>query len=166
MLFRSNFSKAPRVASFEKAEEVRIPLDRYFSRDALKVKSDWLTYDGLVRERARLAAAPVAPGKEQEAARERMKLEIVLQDKINLAVAALSFAVVGVPLGIRVSRRETSANLGVAVALLVGFYLLTAAVKSLDRHPEYRPDLLLWLPNLLFLALGRSEEHTSELQSH
>jgi lipopolysaccharide export system permease protein len=27
-------------------------------------------------------------------------------------------------------------------------------VKWLDRHPEYRPDLLLWLPNLLFLALG------------
>ena len=32
--------------------------------------------------------------------------------------------------------------------------LLIVAVKMLDRHPEYRPDLLLWLPNALFLGLG------------
>jgi lipopolysaccharide export system permease protein len=28
------------------------------------------------------------------------------------------------------------------------------AVKVLDRHPEYRPDLLLWLPNILLLGFG------------
>jgi lipopolysaccharide export system permease protein len=38
--------------------------------------------------------------------------------------------------------------------LVLSFYLLTVVVKSLDRRPELRPDLLIWLPNLLFLALG------------
>ena len=28
------------------------------------------------------------------------------------------------------------------------------AVKALDRHPEYRPDLLLWVPNLAIIAVG------------
>jgi lipopolysaccharide export system permease protein len=78
----------------------------------------------------------------------------VVQDKYNLALAAFSFALIGVPLGIRVSRRETSANLGLALALVLGYYFLSVMVKWLDRHPEYRPDLLLWVPNLLFLALG------------
>jgi lipopolysaccharide export system permease protein len=149
-----DFSRAPRLASFEKAEELRISLDRYFGRDGVRVKQDWLTYEGLQQERARLAAKPVEPGKEKEAARERMKLELVVQDKFNLGVAAFSFALIGVPLGIRVSRRETSANLGVALGLVLGYYFLAVLVKTLDRHPEYHPDLLLWLPNLVFLGLG------------
>ena len=65
-----------------------------------------------------------------------------------------AFALIGVPLGIRVSRRETSANLGLAVGLALGYYVLTVMVGWLDRHPEYHPDVLLWLPNVIFLSLG------------
>jgi lipopolysaccharide export system permease protein len=59
-----------------------------------------------------------------------------------------------VPLGIKVSRRETSANFAIAVALTLTYYVMTLAVKVLDRHPEYRPDLLLWVPNIILLTLG------------
>jgi lipopolysaccharide export system permease protein len=31
---------------------------------------------------------------------------------------------------------------------------MTMAVKVLDRHPEYRPDLLLWLPNIILICVG------------
>jgi lipopolysaccharide export system permease protein len=83
-----------------------------------------------------------------------MKVRLTLQDKFTTALAVLTFALVGVPLGMKVSRRETSANLGLAVALALGYYFLTVMVNWLDRHPAYRPDLLLWLPNLLFLLLA------------
>jgi lipopolysaccharide export system permease protein len=53
-----------------------------------------------------------------------------------------------------VSRRETSANLGLAVGLALSYYFLTVMVGWLDRHPELRPDLLLWVPNLVFLCIG------------
>jgi lipopolysaccharide export system permease protein len=53
-----------------------------------------------------------------------------------------------------VSRRETSANLAVAVLLALGYYFLIVVVGWLDQHPEYRPDLLLWVPNILLLGLG------------
>ena len=78
----------------------------------------------------------------------------------DIGVLTLSFfllfigALIGVPLGIKVSRRETSANLGVAVLLALGYYMLTVSVTWLDRHPVYRPDLLFWLPNAIFLILG------------
>ena len=44
--------------------------------------------------------------------------------------------------------------LGVAVLLALGYYMLTVSVTWLDRHPVYRPDLLFWLPNAIFLILG------------
>lgn len=149
-----DFSKSPKAPSVDKIEEVRLSLDRYFGKSAEKMKDDWLTYDGLKAKRARLAAAAVPPEKTKEHARAQIKLALIFHEKWNLALAVFSFALIGVPLGIKVSRRETSANLGVALALVIGFYLLTAAVKSLDRHPEYHPEILLWVPNALFLGLG------------
>ena len=149
-----DFSKSPKAPSADKLEEVRLSLDRYFGHEGVHVKTDWLTYAQLQAERVRLAAQTPPPEKARDASRERMKLELVWHDKLNLSLSVLSFALIGVPLGIKISRRETSANLGLALGLVLGYYVLTVMVKWLDRHPEFRPDLLLWLPNLLFLALG------------
>ena len=41
-----------------------------------------------------------------------------------------------------------------AVALTLTYYVMTLSVKVLDSHPEFRPDLLLWLPNIILLTLG------------
>jgi lipopolysaccharide export system permease protein len=149
-----DFSKSPKAPSAAKLAEVRISLDRYFGHEGVHVKPEWLTYSELQAERARLAAQTPAPADVKEHARAQMQLELVLQDKLNLSLAVFSFALIGVPLGIKVSRRETSANLGLALVLVLGYYILTVMVKWLDRHPEFRPDLLLWLPNVIFLALG------------
>ncbi len=149
-----DFSKSPKAPTAGRLEEVRLSLDRYFGHDSVNIKQEWLRFGALQKERARLAAETPPPDKVQEHARERMALDLVLNDKINLSLAVFSFALIGVPLGIKISRRETSANLGLALVLVLGYYLLTVAVKWLDGHPELRPDLLLWLPNVAFLALG------------
>ena len=149
-----DFSTPPQVASFEQSEQMRFGLDSVFGRAAVYQKQQWMTFAELRAERTRLAAQPVPLGKSKEVARARMKLELIIQEKYNLAAAVLAFALIGIPLGIKVSRRETSANLGIAVLLALGYNLLTVMVGWLDRHPEYRPDLLLWLPNVIFLGLG------------
>ncbi len=150
-----DFSKSPKVASIGESKEIRISLDSYFGRNLERMKDDWLTYDQLRAKQARLAEEPPpSPEKAPENARARMKLAMIVQEKMNLSLAVFSFALIGVPLGIKVSRRETSANLGLALGLVLGFYLLTVVVNWLDRHPEYRPDLLLWLPNVLFIGLA------------
>lgn len=151
-----DFSKSPKAPSAEKVEEVHLSLDRYFGHEGPRVKREWLTHEQLQAERARLDALPLPAEKDKAkvALKERMQFAIVYHDKVNLALAVFSFALIGVPLGIRVSRRETSANLGLALALVLSYYMLTVMVKWLDRHPEYRPDLLLWLPNVIFIALG------------
>jgi lipopolysaccharide export system permease protein len=152
-----DFSKSPIAPAVQLAGDdmPRFPLNEYLGRNQERTKQEWLTYAQLREEEAKLAAQPPPPPeKAEEAARTRMKLALVIHEKFNLSLAVLSFALVAVPLGIKVSRRETSANLGLALLLVLGFYMLTVMVKWLDRHPEYRPDLLLWLPNVIFLMLA------------
>ena len=152
-----DFSQAPPpFSSFGISEPRRLSLDQLFHRNSVAQKLQWMTYGQLRAEEIRLAAVPVPADRDaaKEQARARMKVAFTVQEKFTLAFSMLSFALIGVPLGIKVSRRETSANLGVAVMLVLGYYFLTTAVSWIDRHPEYRPDLLLWLPNLIFIGIG------------
>jgi len=149
-----NFAEAPYVASFGQSDPVRLSLTKFYGAHGVHQKPQWMTYAELRAEQARIAGEPVAPAQTKRHATDAMKLALVIQEKFTLALAVFSFAFIGVPLGIKVSRRETSANLGVAIALALGYYFLTTMVGWLDQHPEYRPDLLLWVPNAIFLALG------------
>ncbi|WP_082782683.1 LptF/LptG family permease [Cephaloticoccus capnophilus] len=144
-----DFSKPPLVGTFERTEQVRLPLDSIFARRSVRQKLKWLSYSELRRR-----AAEISQNATPEGLRQKMELRLVIQEKQQNALAILSFALIGIPLGIRISRRETSANLGIAVALSLGYYFLTVAINWLDRSPELRPDLLLWLPNLLCLGLA------------
>jgi lipopolysaccharide export system permease protein len=111
-----------------------------------------MTYGELEAEKARLEAAPVKAGAERPHERDIMNVSLAIQDKINWALAVFSFTLVGVPLGIKVSRKETSANLAVAVLLALAYYLFVVIVGWVN--PAYRPDILLWVPNLVLLSLG------------
>lgn len=149
-----DFSKSPKAPSVDRAEEVRLSLGGYLGHRVYREKPEWSRYGELQLRREALERTPPEPGKESEVARAKMKLAMIIQEKTNMALAVFAFAFLAVPLGIKVSRRETSANLGVAVLLVLSFYILLTLVKSLDRHPELRPDLLMWAPNVLFIALG------------
>lgn len=71
-----------------------------------------------------------------------------------MSFSVFSLALLAVPLGVTIQRRETSANLAVALVLSLGFYLLVIVAGWFERKPEWRPDLLVWIPNLLFQGLG------------
>jgi len=150
-----DFANSPPIGNSESYGPVHLSLNTIFARGSLRPpKAQWMTYAELQAERERLQAAPTPPGGARDHDQAVMKITLTIQEKFTTAAAVLSFALIGVPLGIATSRRETSANLGLAVALALGYYFLTVMVGWLDRHPEYRPDLLLWLPNLIFAGLG------------
>jgi lipopolysaccharide export system permease protein len=149
-----DFSQPLRVNTFTQIDPFRLSLARYFGVQTVHQKLQWMTYPELMSEKARVEGEHVAPGAEAQHARSLLKVKLTIQDKFNLALATFSFALVGIPLGIKVSRRETSANLGVAVALALTYYFLDVMVGWLDQHPELHPDYLLWVPNVVFLGLG------------
>ncbi len=121
-------------------------VDDLFSKRKARTKYAWMTYDQLKAEQARLVAAG-----DQEA---QLKLSIAMNEKGSSAIAVLAFALLAVPLGIKVSRKETSANLGVALLLVMGYYFLQVVVSWLENSPQLRPDLLMWVPAVIFLGLG------------
>ena len=149
-----DFSQPLRAPTAGQVDPIRLSMARYFGTKTVHQKLPWMTYGELKAEKARLELAPVPPDGARQRARDIMKVRLTIQDKINTALAIFTFAFAGVPLGIKVSRRETSANLGIAVILALAYYLFVVVIGWLDQHPAYRPDLLLWAPNLLFLALG------------
>lgn len=144
----------PRVAVWESWDPMHLPLAQLLGRPQTRQKLQWMTYPELLHEEARRKAEPLPKGGVAAREREVMQVQLTLSSKFNSILAVFSFAFIGIPLGIKVSRRETSANLGVAVALALGYQFLTVAVTWLEGHPSWRPDRLEWIPNLIFLALG------------
>lgn len=128
-------------------------LDKLTGKQTVQVKTKWLTFPQLVDEWRRLNRPdPAVP--EAERTQRLMRVQITIHEKFAMAFSVLSFALVAIPLGIKVSRKETSANLGIGLLLALGYYFVTIAVGWFDNYPALRPDLLMWLPNVVFQSLG------------
>lgn len=62
------------------------------------------------------------------------------------AFASICFVLIGVPLGIRTQRKESTIGMAVSLVVALSYYLCVILFDSLDRYPVIQPHLLLWLP--------------------
>lgn len=132
---------------------IELRMEQLFGKQTVKQKPSWMTLEELFTQQRRLSL-PDSSADPRTRERERMAISFAINEKATTAVAVFAFAVLAVPLGVKVSRKETSANLGVALLLVMGYYFLTVCVEWLDNTPSLRPDILIWLPVAFFLALG------------
>lgn len=86
--------------------------------------------------------------------RQLSELRTEFQKRWVFAFASICFVLVGIPLGIRAQRRESSVGMGIALAVALGYYLVVIFMTSMDKTYSVRPDLLIWLPVVFCIVLA------------
>ena len=76
-----------------------------------------------------------------------------LMSHLASAFSIFSLALLAVPLAVRVGRSETFVNAAIALAVALSYYVLSSAAGWV-KNPAFRPDLLVWLPNILVVTVA------------
>lgn len=130
------------------SDPLEIPLGDFLGKRGVRQKIDWLTLPQLLAERAERANNP------NYSDIDRLKITLTIHNKLTFSIGVFSFALLAIPLGIRTQRKESSANIGMAMLLVVVYYVMSVAVGWLDKRPDLHPEILIWLPNGIFIVAG------------
>lgn len=86
--------------------------------------------------------------------RVRSNLLTELNRRFALGMAPLAFILLGMPLGIRTSRRESNIGIAISLGVMLLYYAFMIATKSLAKYPALFPHLIIWTPTAFCAVLA------------
>ena len=86
--------------------------------------------------------------------REYSRLKTEFSKRWVFALASVCFVLVGVPLGIKSQRKESSIGMAISLVISLVYYMVVILMLSLDRNFAVHPEALIFLPVAVCLALA------------
>ena len=144
-----------------------ISLDELYTKKQGRRKPEAYTYDELVGELA-------ARHKQLDSDRESLKssrdddkrravrtdtaqltaVKTELNKRFSFSLACVTFALIGIPLGITAQRQETTVGFALSLLVALAYFLIIIVVNAFREKAHVHPELLIWLPIAIFLLLG------------
>lgn len=70
------------------------------------------------------------------------------------AMASICFVLIGIPLGVRSHRKESTIGMAISLAVSLGYYLVVILALSLEKNYQFQPEFLIWLPIVVCFVLS------------
>ncbi|NJK92317.1 MAG: LptF/LptG family permease [Blastochloris sp.] len=77
-----------------------------------------------------------------------------LQRRTVFSLACFTFVLVGIPLAISTGRKETAIGCLISLGVAVVYFLMVITAMALKDNASAYPELIVWLPTILFQGLG------------
>ena len=90
----------------------------------------------------------------KEARKQRSVAITEVSKRFSFSLACLTFALIGIPLGMTAQRRETTAGFVLSLGTAIVYFAFIMVADTLNENAKVYPHLLMWVPNLLFLSIG------------
>ena len=140
---------------------------RYVVEDALKSskysrkEKDFRFFELLSKIGEMKKALPTISGKSRKkgteryfACKELCTLEVEFMKRLVFALASFCFVLVGIPLGIKTQRRESTIGMAVSLLVSLGYYLVAMFAMGAQKHFWLHPEWVIWLPVAACLVLA------------
>ena len=79
---------------------------------------------------------------------------IELNKRFVYAMASICFVLIGIPLGIRSQRKESTIGMAISLAVSLGYYIVVILSLSLDERFSLHPECIIWLPVVVCFSLA------------
>lgn len=132
---------------------MEFPADAIFKNSGtVERKLRWLTTSELLvaMEKGWKVSPQSTP---DEITQGKMEAKKQLMAHLASAFSIFALALLAIPLAMRVGRSETFVNASIALGISLSYYVLSSAAGWV-KSPSLRPDILVWVPNIIVLAIA------------
>ena len=88
------------------------------------------------------------------APRELSVHKVELSKRFVFAMASFCFVLIGIPLGIRSQRKESTIGMAISLAVSLGYYVIVILMLSCEEIYAIRPEILIWIPVAVCMVLS------------
>lgn len=88
------------------------------------------------------------------ASKKRSEMKTELNRRFALGVAPIAFLLIGIPLGMKTSRKESNTGVAISMSVMLIYYAFMIMAKSLAKRPDCLPHLIIWIPPIVCLTIA------------